>query len=75
MASKMSWDEIRNVFIDEWVLLADYEISEDSLTVLSGMVLEHTRSKNTLLTNLQRYKGMDLALRFTGEIGKGYYLF
>jgi len=43
----MSFEEMKQNFPDEWVLVADPEKDPNSLQILSGIVLLHSKDKKT----------------------------
>lgn len=69
MNRKMSWNEIKAAYPEEWVVLADFE-DDQSGEILSGNVVLHNMSRKDLssdLVNLNRDKGSEVAIRYTGE--------
>ena len=47
----MSFEEIKKLFPDEWVLLGNPEYSEDDLKLLSAYVVAHDKDKSYLALN------------------------
>jgi hypothetical protein len=76
MADKLSWDEIRMSYPDEWVILVDFERETPDSAVTGGVVFAHSRNKRELLSSTKEaLRGQSRAIRFTGEVGQGNYLF
>lgn len=71
-----TWDRIREEFPDEWVVLANLDADVVTHDVRAGEVLGHGKSKKELLSRLKAsLAGKSLAILFTGEIGRGSFLF
>ncbi len=64
MAQKMSWEEMKRVYPDEWLMIVDYE-TDKSGHLLSGVVERHSRDKG----DVYRLPAVDkdCAFRYTGE--------
>lgn len=64
MGEKISWEEMKNEYPDEWLLIVDYEL-DNSGHVISGVVERHSRNKDEVyrLPSLNK----SVALRYTGE--------
>ncbi len=64
MTEKLTWDEIKQRYPDEWVALVDYDWpAEDE--VKAGVVFAHSASRSSLL---EMEKGLKrAAVLFTGE--------
>ena len=69
-AGRMTVDEIKKQFPDEWVLLADPETGEGQ-HVVSGELLFHSPSRDTLYEKALELKPKHSAVLFTGKIPKG----
>jgi hypothetical protein len=65
MADKLTWDEIKGKYPDEWVVLVDYELDPDE-EVTAGTVLAHSRNKADLKQALSRPD--DAAFLYTGDV-------
>jgi hypothetical protein len=75
MTDKKSWEEIREQFPDEYVVLVDCEWPEDAIEVRGGRVLDHDRDRKTLMARTKEpLTGKAAAVLFTGEVGRGNYL-
>lgn len=64
MGQKMTWDEMKRSFPDEWLLIIDYE-TDVSGHILSGVVERHSREKG----DVYRLPAVDkdCAFKYTGE--------
>jgi len=64
MGKKMTWDEMKNNYPDEWLLIVDYDLDESG-HLIKGIVEQHSRSKiNIYQIPLQNKSA---AFRYTGE--------
>lgn len=70
MGQKMTWDEIKDQFPNEWVALVNYE--RTSAIGVKGTLIVHNSNKKefhiTLRTLLPAYR--DVAVRYTGQLIK-----
>lgn len=74
MTEKMSWDEIRGEYLDEYVVLVDFEWPEDATEVRGGRVLDHDRDRRAVMARTKvPLQGRSAAVLFTGEVGRGKY--
>ena len=64
MDEKISWEEMKNEYPDEWLLIVDYEL-DNSGHIVSGIVERHSRNKKDVyqLPSLDK----SAAFRYTGE--------
>lgn len=64
MAQKMTWEEMKRMYPDEWLLITDYELDEIG-EVKVGFVQRHSKSDKEVfrLPSI----GKDCAFRYTGE--------
>ena len=70
MAQKLSWDEIKNQYPNEWVELVDFDKDENGY-LINGVVIYHTSNKKeftkeTLKIHKEK-KHEVYAQRYTGE--------
>ena len=76
MADKLTWDEIKRKYPDEWVILVEVDADELSNEVQAGVVFAHSRSERQLLASTKEaLAGKSSAVLFTGELVAGNYLF
>lgn len=74
--TKLSWNEIRTQYPDEWVILIDHEPDVPSEPVSDGVVFAHSKNKKELLSSTKEaLAGKSRAILFTGEVANGNYLF
>ncbi len=64
MSQKMTWNEIKERYPDEWLLIVDYDLDESG-RLKSGVVKRHSRNKNEIYR--QPLNDKPAAFRFTGE--------
>jgi hypothetical protein len=69
-AQRMTVEEIRKQFPDEWILLADPETGEGQ-HVISGELLFHSPSRDELYAKAVELRPKHSAVLFTGKIPKG----
>ena len=63
---RVSIDEIKERYINEWVLLVDPDISDDT-TVEGGVVVFNSKDRGEVHRSLSKFKG-NKAIVFTGKI-------
>jgi hypothetical protein len=68
MADKLTWDEIKKNYPDEWVVLVDYHI--EGVDLLDGIVVDHGKKKEEVYARLDAAPNGS-AVRFTGEFRHG----
>jgi hypothetical protein len=49
MADKLTWDEIKSRYPDEWVVLVDLDADDVSDEVHAGVVFAHSKNERELL--------------------------
>ncbi len=64
MPKKMTWDEMKKTYPDEWLLVTDYKMDEYG-NVIEGVVERHSKDKNKVyrLPIIDK----DCAFEYTGE--------
>lgn len=73
--NKMTWEDVRKVYPDEWVALVDLELAEDQMAVIGGRVVDHDRSRKAVYARTKPTKPSTMTIKFTGAVGRGNYLF
>ena len=68
MADKLSWDEIKQRYPDEWVVLTDFVDGEDE--VAEGSIFFHSPDRDSAY-DLCRSAPSPFAIRFTGKTRGG----
>ena len=61
---RMTLEEIEQKYPDEWLLIVDCEINENT-ELLSGVVAVHSKSRDDIYEVSERYKG-GAAIHYTG---------
>lgn len=70
---RMTFDEIKKTYPNEWVLIAEPD-TDRSLRLVSGVVLAHSPHRDEVYKALKGRRGQH-AVRFTGEMkGKVFVL-
>jgi hypothetical protein len=72
----LSFEEIKKLFPDEWVLLGNPEYSDDDLDVIAATVILHDKSKHELIKKRVRWRDSyhSATTVFTGTFPKKRYL-
>ena len=63
----MKWDEIKEAFKDEWVLVQVEKVDE-SFNVIEGEVLAHSKDKDQVYQKLLQIRPKQFSIEYTGEI-------
>ncbi len=63
----MTWDEIKRSYPDQYVLLLDADVDDETLVVRGGRVAAHGRNRDQVLDAVPLPPGAGCALRFTGR--------
>ena len=63
---RMTYEEIKQKYPDEWVLLEDIE-EDDSLNIISGIVVAHGPRRSDISKYMTKRPG-NYGIRFTGEM-------
>lgn len=64
MGQKMTWEEMKKAYPDEWLRLTDYEF-DDTGEIKEGVVVYHSASKEAVYS--QPLTGKSEAFWYTGE--------
>jgi hypothetical protein len=64
MANKMTWEEMKKNYPDEWLLIVDYDLDESG-HLKNGIVERHSKIKNEVYNPPAINKSA--AFRYTGE--------
>ncbi|MFQ5632599.1 MAG: hypothetical protein ACE5I1_27845 [bacterium] len=62
---RMTYEGIKRTYPDEWVLIDDLEV-DDTLEVVSGIVLVHSPRRTEVDDFMLKNRGGDKAIRYTG---------
>lgn len=67
MAQRMTWEEMKTAYPDEWVAVVNY--SSDERGDIDGEVVAHSRDKNAFYQELGALVPAyhDVAMEYTGE--------
>ncbi|MBI4861154.1 MAG: hypothetical protein HY815_12985 [Candidatus Riflebacteria bacterium] len=69
MGEKLTWDEIKKRFPDEWVVLVDSSFNENE-DLTEGTVFAHGSNRDTIYDQCRRAPS-PFAVRFTGQLRGG----
>ncbi len=64
MGQKMTWDEMRREFPDEWLLVVDFTVDQFG-EIATGSIVKHTKDMDDIAT--WPPLNQPTAFRFTGE--------
>ena len=62
----MTLEEIKQQFPQEWVLIEFTELDEN-LDPINGTVIAHATLHDVILAELEKHKGKQIAIKYTGE--------
>ena len=63
----MKWKDIRKAFKDQWVLIQVEKVDE-SLNVVEGEVLAHSKDKDEAYKKLLQIRPKEFSIEYTGMI-------
>ena len=63
----MRWEEIKNAFKDQWVLVQVDEV-DASFNILEGEVLAHSKDKEEVYKKLLQIRPKQFSVEYTGVI-------
>lgn len=64
MEAKMTWEEMKKQFPNEWLLIVNFEVDPQG-HLIAGMVERHSSKKDEVY--FPPYLEQDAAFRYTGE--------
>ena len=64
MGKKMTWEEMKRKYPDEWLLITDFELNTSG-HIIAGYVSRHSKNKDTVYRLPALNK--PTAFRYTGE--------
>ena len=69
---KLSFDNIKKIYPNEWVVIGNPIIENNYISVKEGIVINHNTDKKKLVTeSIQLVKTYhDFVIRYTGELPK-----
>ena len=67
MAEKLTWDEIKRQYPDEWVILTEPDVDRSTTTLLGGRVFAHGKDRDEVHDQLKDVPG-DFSIRWTGRL-------
>ena len=77
MENRLTWDEIKRCYDQEWILLEDYEWPDEDIDPKGGRVTLHARTRvefDKLLQQNDETLGKEVAILYTGQplISQGF---
>jgi aminopeptidase C len=63
----MRWEEIKNAFKDQWVLVKVDRV-DASLNIVEGEVLAHSKDKDEVYKKLLQIRPKEFSIEYTGVI-------
>lgn len=67
MAELLTFEQMKQQYSDEWLLIAYTKVDPDTLQVIQGEVLAHSPDIKEVYKALPIAKGRDAAIEFVGE--------
>lgn len=64
MTEKMTWDQMKQAFPNEWLLITDFRVDKSG-HLITGKVERHSKNKTDIFLKPKIIKSV--AFRFTGE--------
>ena len=71
MSAVLTYDEIKERYPDEWLLIVDTEL-DDELNILRGTVLAHSKDRDEVYRKIMSLKGRSFAVEYNGEPPEGW---
>ena len=63
----MKWEEIRERYAGQWVLI-EYRELDEQLNVVEGEVVAHSPDKEEIYKRLLQTRGKNIAIEYAGEL-------
>lgn len=71
MAEILSFEEMKNRYYGQWLLIAYTEVDKD-MNVLEGEVLAHSPKRDEVYKAIASRKGKAVAIEYVGDIPSDY---
>ena len=68
MAEKLTWDEIKRRYPDEYVVMVDIDVDRSTTTLIGGTVVNHGKDKAEMIKYLGELNPRNGACSWTGKI-------
>ena len=65
------WEEIKQQYPDEWVLLVNYKLNKKKVDPSEGEVVAHAKDRKIFAELMKKINAKDSAVMFTGKISDG----
>ena len=66
MSAVLTYDEIKQQYPDEWLLIAD-AIMDDEMNIIRGKVVAHSKDRDEVYRALLTVPGKRISIEYTGE--------
>jgi hypothetical protein len=66
MSAVLTYDEIKERYPDEWILIADTKLDK-KLNIVSGEVIAHSKDRDEVYRKILALKGRSFAVEYNGE--------
>ena len=66
MSAVLTYDEIKQQYPDEWLLIADAQM-DDEMNILRGKVVAHSKDRDVVYRALLTVPGRRISIEYTGE--------
>ncbi len=63
----MKWEEIRERYAGQWILI-EYRELDEQLNVVEGEVVTHSPDKEEISKRLLQTRGKNIAIEYAGEL-------
>ncbi len=71
MSAVLTYDEIKERYPDEWILIVDTELDKE-LNLLRGKVMAHSKDRDEVYRKIISLKGRSFAVEYNGEPPEGW---
>ena len=68
MQNKLTWNQIKLKYPNEWIMLVDYEKKVDDINPRSGVVIVHSKERKDFYEQMKKTDIKAAAIRYTGPI-------
>ncbi|MBN1115139.1 MAG: hypothetical protein JXA66_07345 [Oligoflexia bacterium] len=71
MAGRLTWEEIKQQYPDQWVMLINYKFNNKKIFPSEGEVVAHARTRKEFSELMMKDPATDFSVRYTGQISDG----
>ena len=73
MHKKLTWEQIKNQYPAQWVMLVNYKLDYKNADPIEGEVVAHSKVRKNFAELMKKINAKNAAIMFTGEISDGQY--